>query len=169
MKDHVDYIIESWAEEDPEIDMEAFHVIGRVMRLAWIFESAESRLMKRFGLNRTEFGILTALRRSGPDYAMTPAELGAAVILTSGAMTKRLDSLEGAGLVTREPSKRDRRAIRVALTDKGKELVERALAEDLVQEERLVQALDESERKKFAELARKLLLSLDETVFPSQA
>jgi DNA-binding MarR family transcriptional regulator len=90
---------------------------------------------------------------------MNPTKLFNSVILSSGAMTNRLDGLEEMGLVERLPDPTDRRGRLVGLTRKGRELVDSAVADHLENEERLLSALDADEREKLAGLLRKLLLS----------
>jgi DNA-binding MarR family transcriptional regulator len=90
---------------------------------------------------------------------MSPTQLFGSVVLSSGAMTNRLDGLEEMGLVARLPDPTDRRGRLVALTDKGQELVDTAVIDHLANEERLLGALDGAEREQLAGLLRKLLLS----------
>jgi DNA-binding MarR family transcriptional regulator len=90
---------------------------------------------------------------------MNPTRLFNAVLLSSGAMTNRLDRLEQVGLVERLPDPNDRRGRLVALTERGLELVDTVVVDHLANEDRLLTALDAAERQQLAGLLRKLLLS----------
>ena len=105
--------------------------------------------------------ILAALRRSGPPYALNPKELLSSVMISSGGMTKRLDRLEEAGLVTRRPDPSDRRGISVKLTPRGRRTVDRALEIHSANEEALLEPLNADERELLGVLLRKLLVSLE--------
>ncbi len=118
-----------------------------------------ARVFDRYGISFGEYLVLAALRRAGPPYRMNPTKLFSSVILSSGAMTNRVDRLEEMGLVTRLPDPTDRRGRLVALTDRGRELVDAAVVDHLANEERLLKALDDGEREQLANLLRKLLLS----------
>jgi DNA-binding MarR family transcriptional regulator len=85
------------------------------------------------------------------------------MMLTSGAMTNRIDRLEEAALVSRRPDPRDRRGTLVRLTAKGKTVIDAATTEHVANEERLLSGLSEREQQQLAELLRKLLLSLGDT------
>ena len=65
-------------------------------------------------------------------------------------MTKRLDQLENAGLIERRPDPADRRGRLVALSAKGKQVVDRAVVEHLANKERLLGELSAAERRKWA-------------------
>lgn len=113
--------------------------------------------MDRFGLKLGEFDVLSALRRAGD---VTPTELYRSLMLSSGAITHRLDRLEEAGLVDRREDPRDERGFRVALTRKGKELIEKAIVAHVDNEERLLAGLSKSEQETLSGLLRKLLQTL---------
>jgi DNA-binding MarR family transcriptional regulator len=113
----------------------------------------------RYGPTFGEFEVLSALVRSGPPHQMKPTDLGYAIVLSSGAMTNRIDRLEQAGLVTRLPDPGDRRGTLVALTEKGRRTADEALVAVLANEERLLGALTADERDELAGLLRKLLVS----------
>jgi DNA-binding MarR family transcriptional regulator len=118
-----------------------------------------ARVFTPYGISFGEYLVLAALRRAGPPFRMNPTRLFNAVILSSGAMTNRLDHLEEMGLVERQPDPNDRRGRLVALTDRGRELVDSAVASHLDNEHRLLGSLDGREREQLAGLLRKLLLS----------
>jgi DNA-binding MarR family transcriptional regulator len=120
-----------------------------------------SPLFAEAGLGNGDFTALSALRRSGPPYALSPGELATAMLVTTGAVTKRVDRLLAQGLVTRGPAASDGRGRVVALTERGRELVDRLIERHLANEQRLVGALTAPERRRLAELLHLLAVSLD--------
>ena len=103
--------------------------------------------------------VLAALRRTGPPFRMTPTKLFSSLLLSSGAMTNRLDRLGEMGLVRRLPDPSDRRGRLVELTAKGRRVVDKAVVDHIADEEKLIAPLNRSERQRLAKLLRKLLLS----------
>jgi DNA-binding MarR family transcriptional regulator len=157
--DEIDRIVEQWNVVRPDLDVSPTHTLQRITRLGLLQAASFARVFAPYGVSFGEYLVLAALRRAGPPYRMNPTKLFGAVILSSGAMTNRLDGLEEMGLVERLPDPTDRRGRLVALTDKGRELVDTAVVDHLENEERLLGALDGAEREQLAGLLRKLLLS----------
>src|SRR5437870_4557262 len=157
--DEVDRIVEQWNRTRPDLDMSPTHTLQRITRLSLLQGVTFARVFAAYGISFGEYLVLAALRRAGPPYRMNPTRLFNSVILSSGAMTNRLDRLEAMGFVERQPDPADRRGRMVALTDRGIELVDEAVIDHLENEERLLGALDDRERKQLAGLLRKLLLS----------
>ncbi|MEA2518297.1 MAG: hypothetical protein QOF49_377 [Chloroflexota bacterium] len=157
--DEIDRIVEEWNRERPDLDVSATHTLQRITRLSLLQAVSFGRVFARHGISFGEYLVLAALRRAGPGHRMNPTRLFNAVILSSGAMTNRLDRLEAMGLVEREPDPTDRRGRLVALTDRGRDVVDAAVAEHVDNENRLLEALDAGEREQLAGLLRKLLLS----------
>lgn len=118
-----------------------------------------SRSFARHGLTFGEFEMLAALLRSGPPHRLKPSELVGALVLSSGAMTNRIDRVEAAGLVERLPDPDDRRGTLVALTEKGRRVVDEAVVAHLANEERLLGTLSPDQRRQLAGLLRTLLTS----------
>ncbi|MBC8160432.1 MAG: MarR family transcriptional regulator [Roseiflexaceae bacterium] len=160
--DYVDTILRQWQRERPDLDASPMGVIGRISRAARALGRALDATFASFGLNGGEFDVLATLRRSGPPYRLTPTELFRDLMLSSGAMTNRLDQLERANLVARTPDPSDRRGTLVALTTQGQELVDAAVAAHLANEHHLLDALSSDERAQLAQLLRKLLRSLED-------
>jgi DNA-binding MarR family transcriptional regulator len=97
--------------------------------------------------------VLAALRRAGEPYERAPGELAVHTMVTTGAMTKRIDRLERDGLVARRRSTSDGRGRVVALTNAGKELIDQAFTEHMRNERRLLDHLSPGDA---AELERLL-------------
>jgi DNA-binding MarR family transcriptional regulator len=157
--DEIDRIVDEWGRVRPDLDTSPTHTLQRITRLSLLQATSFAKVFAAHGVSFGEYLVLAALRRAGPPYRMNPTALFNAVVLSSGAMTNRLDGLEAMGFVERLPDPNDRRGRLVALTDKGRELVDAAVSDHLANEERLLEALDTDERKQLAGLLRKLLLS----------
>jgi DNA-binding MarR family transcriptional regulator len=161
-EDAVDRITAQWARERPDLDVAPMAVIGRISRLADLLDQRLRPVFAEVGLGNGDFDVLATLRRAGEPFRLTPTELSASAMVTSGAVTKRVDRLEREGLVERTVNAVDARGRVIALTPKGRAVVERVHPRHLANEDGLLEALDESERTQLAGLLRKLLVSLDE-------
>jgi DNA-binding MarR family transcriptional regulator len=159
-QDGVDRLLEQWRRERPELPLEAMGIFARLGRFAALGERRIGEELARFGLKIGEFDVLAALRRSGSSGGLTPTDLYRALMLSSGAMSHRLDKLETAGLIERRDDARDKRGYRIALTRKGRELVDQAVVAHVDNEERMLAPLSESERKALNTALRKLLAQL---------
>ena len=159
-RDTVDLIIEQWRHERPELDSSPIGVIGRISRLA---RELEQRLEPVYREQRLEQGwhdVLATLRRSGPDYRLRASDFTSALMLTSSGTTKRLDRLEQAGLIRRDPDPHDRRGTLITLTAAGRRVIDATMEAHLENERRLLSGLTEAERRRLADLLRKLRLEL---------
>jgi DNA-binding MarR family transcriptional regulator len=158
--DEVQWILEQWAVERPDLDVSAMGVFGRLSRAARLLDRSLADTFESYGLNGGEFDVLAALRRSGEPYSLTPTELYRSMMLSSAAMTNRIDRLEQRGLVSREPDPEDRRGVRIRLTAEGLELIEEAVTAHVDGEERLLATLNAEEREHLAALLAKLMGSI---------
>ncbi len=140
--DHVARIQAEWVRERPDLDVTPQGVIGRLHRLAAVLTEQLTVVYRRHGLGEGEFDVLAALRRAGAPYERAPGELALHTMVTTGAITKRIDRLEQDGLVTRRAVDEDGRRRVVALTDAGRRVIDQAFAEHMANERRLLEALD---------------------------
>lgn len=159
--DHVDMILDQWRQAMPELDPSPMAVIGRMGRISKLMSDEVVQRLTTFDLNMGEFDVLATLRRSGEPYRLTPGQLLQTLMLTSGAMTNRLDKLEQRELIQRQPDPDDRRAVQVQLTDSGLELINRAVVAHVENENRMLTALTDTEQQQLADLLKKLLLARD--------
>jgi DNA-binding MarR family transcriptional regulator len=150
--DRVARIQADWRRERPDIDITPQGVIGRLHRLADQLTKELCLVYGRYGLSEGEFDVLCALRRAGEPYERAPGELAAHTMVTTGAMTKRIDRLEQAGLVTRRRSDDDQRSRIVALTRPGRELIDQAFTDHMRNERRLLDLLAPAETEALEEL-----------------
>jgi DNA-binding MarR family transcriptional regulator len=161
LRDEVDDLVAGWHAERPDLDLEPMQVLSRVSRLAKHLDRARRAAFSGHGLETWEFDVLSALRRQGPPYQLSPGALLRATLVTSGTMTNRIDRLAVAGLVARHPDPLDRRGVIVRLTDRGKDVADAALADLLGHERELLGGLDAGQRAALASLLRVLLTPFD--------
>jgi DNA-binding MarR family transcriptional regulator len=160
-RDRVDHLIEQWAHERPDLDMSPMGIIARMSRLSRYLERAVGEVLAAHGLNESQFGVLAALRRAGQPHTLSPTQLYSSLLISSGAMTNRLERLTVLGYVKRVPEPSDRRSLLVALTPKGLQVVDRAVEAHADNERRLLASLDRSEKRELSGLLRKMLLSFE--------
>jgi len=161
LRDEVDDLVAGWRAERPDLDLEPLQVLSRVSRLARHLDRARRTAFAAHGLEAWEFDVLSALRRQGPPYQLSPGSLLHATLVTSGTMTNRIDRLTEGGLVRRLPDPQDRRGVLVELTPRGRSVADAALAGLLTQERDLLAGLDASQRDLLARLLRMLLSPFD--------
>ncbi len=156
--DSVDRIIEAWAQRDPKFDASPLEVVGRLLLCAAHLDRAIVAALQPFGLNFGDFDVLNTLRRRGDEEGTNPRELARAALITSGAMTSRLDRLERAGLIERRPDPTDRRGVLVRLTDRGDRLAEESLRAVIAADEAFLEPLSRRQRDSVAAALKQLLL-----------
>ncbi|WP_192251295.1 MarR family winged helix-turn-helix transcriptional regulator [Mesorhizobium silamurunense] len=153
--------IEQWKRERPDLDVSPMAVIGRLSEAASLISRERlAPLFARFALQQGEFDVLATLRRSGAPYSLTPTELYEATMVTSGAMTARLDRLQKACLIRRGPHPSDRRGVVVQLTERGLALVDEALTAHVANEHTILAGLTSEDREVLAKLLAKLIGSM---------
>ncbi|WP_066371814.1 MarR family winged helix-turn-helix transcriptional regulator [Herbidospora mongoliensis] len=160
-EDEVDRLVAAWRQERPDLDVTPLQVLSRVSRLSRHLERARRASFAEHGLEPWEFDVLTALRRAGAPYVMSPGALLRATLVTSGTMTNRIDRLTAAGLVTRNPDPDDRRGVLVRLTANGLSRVDAAFADLLRREQELLAALGRQQQLDLSGLLRTLLVPFD--------
>ncbi len=160
VEDAVDLILEQWRRERPDLDCSPMGIIGRITQLQREVYLAQRATFAKHGLDAPSFDVLAALRRAGAPYQLTPTALMRTALVTSGAITQRLDRLEERGLITRERSESDGRAVVVTLTDAGRTALDDAMPDHLETERRLLEGLPSADREQLAALLRRLLVAL---------
>lgn len=160
-KDHVDRILAQWRRERPDLDVSAMGPLGRLARLRTHVSREQEAVFADHGLTSASFDVLATLRRSGPPFQLSPGELLAATMVTSGTMTNRLDQLEKAGLVKRLENPEDRRGVIIALTPEGLKRIDAAVAAHVANQQRLVAGLTPEERDALDALLRKFLATFE--------
>jgi DNA-binding MarR family transcriptional regulator len=159
--DEVDDLVAGWRAERPDLDVEPLQVLSRISRLARHLDRARRAAFAAHELESWEFDVLSALRRQGAPYQLSPGALLRATLVTSGTMTNRIDRLAGTGLVSRQPDPQDKRGVLVALTERGLATVDAALADLLRSERELLTGLDDRQQRDLSGLLRILLAPFD--------
>jgi DNA-binding MarR family transcriptional regulator len=160
-QDATDRQLDRLAQTYPDLDVHAYHVTARLARLGLYLARRQEAVFERFGLNRGEVGLLSALRLAGPPHRLAPGRLGRGLLLSSAGVTSRVDRLERRGLVVRQPDPDDRRGVLIELTARGGELVDEAVRANTESEMQLMANFDPGEIDALAALLRRLAVRLE--------
>lgn len=155
--DHVDHILAQWRRERPDLDVGPMGLLGRLNRLTTHLGREVEAVLLKHGLSSSAFDVLATLRRSGSPYRLSPGDLLAMTMVSSGTMTNRIDQLEKAGLVERIHNPNDRRSVLISLTERGLAIVEEAAGAHVENQHRLVAGLSEEERATLNRLLKRFL------------
>ncbi|EMK6834334.1 MarR family transcriptional regulator [Vibrio cholerae] len=155
--DNVDAILAQWRSVRPDLDCSSMGVVGRLRQTNGIWKTKLDQVFDGFGLSCIEFDILATIRRN--DREITPTELYQTLMLSSGAISTRIEQLLQRGLVQRVASEQDRRSCKVTLTEQGIELVDQALNAHVANVDGMLGVLTEQERKQLGQLLKKILLA----------
>ncbi|TFC45524.1 MarR family transcriptional regulator [Cryobacterium sp. TMT1-21] len=159
--DEVDRIVDAWLRERPDLDFAPLQVLSRVGRLAKHLDRARRTAFSRSELDSWEFDVLSALRRAGEPYELSPKALLQQTLVSSGTMTNRIDRLVERGLVTRRTDPNDRRGIFVGMNPAGLTRVDAAITRLVDAEAELLSTLTPADQANLASLLRKLSLDFD--------
>jgi DNA-binding MarR family transcriptional regulator len=159
--DEVDRIVDAWSRERPDLEFAPLQVLSRVGRLSSHLDRARREAFSTSDLDSWEFDVLSALRRAGAPYQLSPKALLQQTLVSSGTMTNRIDRLVERGLVQRRTDPNDGRGILVVMTHKGQTSVDSAISTLLVAESELLARLAPADRDRLAALLRTLSLDFD--------
>ncbi|QQX79638.1 MarR family transcriptional regulator [Shewanella sp. KX20019] len=159
--DDIDKVAAQWGQEKPHLATLPMEIFGRIMRLQKHIEAKIVACHKQYGLTLGEFDVLATLRRSGEPFNLTPSALLSSMMLTSGAMTNRLDRLESKGFIERMHSTEDRRSVSVGLTAKGLSTIDEAIEEHVRIQHQLVQQLSAAEKPQLNKLLKTWLAAFE--------
>lgn len=162
MRDQVDQLLRDWNLERPELDYSALGVVVRIQLLGKLLQRSAEEALRHLKLKLWEYDVLSALRRKGKPYEQPATELARLTMLTSGAMTTRIDRLEAKGLVSRETDRHDRRGVNVRLTKEGLRVIDEAIQTRLDIAQAQLATLNQKERKVMSDGLRKLLISVSD-------
>jgi DNA-binding MarR family transcriptional regulator len=151
-EDHVAGILEQWRRERPDLDVSPIGVIGRLHRVALRLTEELVAVYAEFGLREGEFDVLATLRRQGAPYSLTAGDIAHQTMVTTGAITKRVDRCEAAGWVRREVDPRDGRGRVVTLTAAGRQVIDKAVTAHVANEHRLLAGLSAKDRAALARI-----------------
>ncbi|WP_424448906.1 MarR family winged helix-turn-helix transcriptional regulator [Microbacterium arborescens] len=165
--DEVDRIVGAWSLQRPDLDFSPLEVLSRVDRLSRHLDRARREAFRRSDLEPWEWDVLSALRRAGEPYQLSPKQLLQQTLVSSGTMTNRIDRLVARRLVRRESDPGDGRSILVTLTDDGRVRVDAAITRLVDAEAVLLGGLSKGDRDRLASLLRKLSLGFDGSLAPA--
>jgi DNA-binding MarR family transcriptional regulator len=157
----VDAVLGQWVAAAPDLDTSHLSVVARLHRLDHQLRQHAESVLTPHGLTQGEFDVLSALRRSGSADGLTPGQLAASVLISSGGMTKRLAALEAAEWISRRRSARDGRSVRVVLTTAGRRRLDALLPAYFAAEAELLDGLEGAERDDLADVLRELSLRME--------
>jgi len=160
--DKVDEIIEQWNRERPDLDVNSMSLIGRFKRITQHLTLEMAKTFTEYGLNPANFDVLATLRRAGPPYGLSPNDLIASTMVTSGTMTNRIDQLIKGGLVERTQNPNDRRSVLVSLTETGFSIIDSAVTAHVATQDRLTSSLSADEYKNLNTLLKKYLKNIED-------
>ncbi|GAA0346303.1 MarR family transcriptional regulator [Bowmanella denitrificans] len=160
--DDLDVFAHQWRTEGIEGDLLPMKVIGRMFRLMKTIEAEVGKCHEAFDLKYGEFDVLATLRRTGAPHCLTPSQLHQSMLLSSGAMTNRLDKLEQKGLIARTHSQEDRRSVKVQLTDKGMQTIEAVFPCHLKTLRQLLGNLDDASRERLVGSLKQWLAAIQD-------
>ncbi len=159
--DEVDRIVGAWNTQRPDLDFSPLEVFSRVDRLSKHLDRARREAFRRSDLEPWEWDVLSALRRAGEPYQLSPKQLLLQTLVSSGTMTNRIDRLVARRLVRRVPDPIDGRSVLVTLTDDGRIRVDAAITRLVDAEAAILAVVPRQDRERLAGLLRKLSLSFD--------
>ncbi|WP_254504604.1 MarR family winged helix-turn-helix transcriptional regulator [Duganella vulcania] len=161
MQDRIERMKAEWAREYPELDSAVMATVGALLQTGRLLEKHWlGPFAARYSLQKGEFDVIATLRRAGAPYELTPTDLYEGLLMTSSAMTSRLDRLEEAGLIERRPDPADRRGVRVRLTARGLDLINEIVPQHVANELAALSGLDQRERSELDRLLAKLIQGL---------
>src|ERR1700691_4993275 len=161
MEDEVSRLVAGWGKALPDVDVSPLEVLSRVTRLARHLDRQRTSVLARHDLEIWTFDVLAALRRSDPPHQLSPGQLMAQTLVTSGTMTNRIDHLEQRGLVRRRPDPLDARSGGVQLTPAGRRRVGGARKDLVARENGILRTLDGDGRTTLGDLLRRVVAPFD--------
>jgi DNA-binding MarR family transcriptional regulator len=156
--DSVDRIVQAWRKRDPHLDSSTLEITGRLLLCAGYYERTVSTILQPFGLSIADFDVLNTLRRVSDQHGSKPSDMARSSLITTGAMTSRLDRLERAGLIRRTPDPADRRGVLVRLTPRGSKVARQALHELIATNQAFLEPLSDQQRDWIASALKQLIL-----------
>lgn len=157
MTDHLDFVAKQWASAMPELDASSMAIFGRMLRITRHLATVRAEALAPFHFREGEFDVLATLRRAGAPYRLSPTQLYTSLLITSGAMTNRLNRLEEAGCIVRIPDPQDKRSMLVMLTEAGREKIEQALRVHTHTQNALLASLNDAQQQQLTHLLSQLL------------
>jgi DNA-binding MarR family transcriptional regulator len=159
--DAIDLFIVEWTRERRDLNFDYLATVGRILRISAHLRERMDGWLAPFDLSWELFDLLASLRRAGGRDGLRPSDLDPACMLSSGATTNRIDRAEKLGYVERRPDAADRRATRIALTRRGRALVDKAMTEHAARASEIAGALSAADRGRLGVLLGELLRAFE--------
>jgi DNA-binding MarR family transcriptional regulator len=149
---------DEWERQLPDVDFFPVVVATRILRMWTIMDAQAEQFAREFGFGAGDADVLVSLRRYGPPFRLRPRELQRLCVVTSGAITGRIDRLAELGLVERSNSAVDRRGFEVRLTRRGVRVAEQVMRRIFEQGvmSRALKTFSDRERQTFDALLERL-------------
>lgn len=160
--DQIERIVSLWQQVRPDLELGSTEVIGRIVRLEYFITRRVLQDLAHYELNVGEFDVLAALRRHPTTFQLSPNQLQNMVLISSGALTNRINRLESRGLVSRAQAEHDKRGVIVTLTELGFNVVEEAVSHHLAAEAELASSLTSTEQEQLKSLLKKMLVAIED-------
>jgi len=160
-EDSVAHLVADWRRERPDFDATPIGVLARLLRLSAQLNQLSREWLDSEGLSWEAFSLIVTLRRQGSPYELRPTDILRESLLTSGAVTNRIDRVEAMGLVERIPDPRDRRAIAVRLTAEGLQKADAAIAAHVAHLAQLFSPLGDDALKELDTLLSLMLATIE--------
>jgi DNA-binding MarR family transcriptional regulator len=161
--DRVEAVQAAWRRELPDVDVGSVAVVGRLLDVAHSVERVRAVALAAEGSDWATFDLLATLRRSGPPHRMSVGDLQRASLVTTGAVSQRVERAERAGMVRRVPVPDDARKVAVELTVEGYQVAARLLRAVMAADRTLLEPLDGAQRAMLREILRAWGTALDPT------
>lgn len=150
--------IAQWRSERPDLDSSGKAIVGRLLRLEEVILRAINAALAPHQIKYQEYAVLATLRVAGPPYRLTPSQLQATLLFTSGGLSNLLKRLEADELVRRASDPQDGRGVLVSLTAKGRRLADQAMPDHAAAELQLLHMFEPRERDTFAQLLSRMMV-----------
>ncbi|QRG05312.1 MarR family transcriptional regulator [Xanthobacter dioxanivorans] len=160
----INAIVEQWHRERPDLDPEPMRLFGALAQAHLLTTPYMNNVLEQHGLVRGTFDVLSALRRAGLPYSLTPKQLAESLLLSGAGMTNRLDRLESLNLIARLPEPNDRRSLKIQLTQKGVKLIDEIIPKFVEAQHRLVARLGLADTEMLLGLLERLSAALMEDI-----
>ena len=158
----VNEIVEQWERERPDLDPSPMRLFGALAQAHFLTTPYINNMLEQYGLIRGTFDVLSALRRSGPPFCLNPKQLAQSLLLSGAGMTSRLDKLEEMKLIARLPELKDRRSIKIQLTQKGMKLIDEVIPLFLGAQRAALETLGQEDGQRLVSLLEQLCIALSE-------
>ena len=161
-RDSIETIFRQWQIERPDIDPEPVFIYGPISRIQAEVTAQIDKLLAPYQLVRGTFDVLTALRRAGSPFRLSPKELARHLVLSGAGLNGRLNMLERLGYIARLPEPNDRRTLRIQLTTAGRRVVNKLSPALFDLQWSIVSGFTASERQKFSEMLMRMAEAVEQ-------